>query len=49
VRVAHGRNYRDATPTSGTLFRGGKGERLEAKVRCEVETEAPSEGAFRRG
>jgi len=49
VRVAHGRNYRDATPTSGTLFRGGKGERLEAKVRCEVETEAPSDGAFRRG
>lgn len=39
VRVAHGRNYRDATPTSGTLFRGGKGERLEAKVRVEVEDE----------
>ncbi|MCB9615284.1 MAG: transglutaminase family protein [Sandaracinus sp.] len=31
VRVAHGRNYRDATPTSGTLFRGGGGERLERR------------------
>jgi transglutaminase-like putative cysteine protease len=32
VRVACGRNYRDATPTSGTIFRGGGGERLTVDV-----------------
>ena len=47
VRVAAGRNYRDATPTSGTLFRGGKGETLEAKVKVEVEEEAPKDGRVR--
>ena len=28
VRVAVGRNYIDATPTSGTLYVGGEGESL---------------------
>jgi transglutaminase-like putative cysteine protease/predicted glutamine amidotransferase len=32
VRVAVGRNYIDATPTSGTLFVGGGGERLSVEV-----------------
>lgn len=35
VRVAVGRNYRDATPTSGTLYRGGHGEALTVEVRIE--------------
>jgi transglutaminase-like putative cysteine protease/predicted glutamine amidotransferase len=33
VRVACGRNYRDATPTSGTLYAGGTGEKLQVTVR----------------
>jgi transglutaminase-like putative cysteine protease len=33
VRVAAGRNYVDATPTSGTLYLGGGGETLEVDVR----------------
>ena len=33
IRVAAGRNYRDATPTAGTLYAGGHGERLEVSVR----------------
>ena len=32
VRVACGRNYVDATPTSGTIYRGGAGERLAVQV-----------------
>jgi transglutaminase-like putative cysteine protease/predicted glutamine amidotransferase len=36
VRVAVGRNYVDATPTSGTLYVGGGGETLEVDVRCEL-------------
>ena len=36
VRVACGRNYRDATPTSGTIFQGGGGERLAIDVRVEL-------------
>lgn len=32
VRVAVGRNYRDATPTSGTLYVGGGTESLEVAV-----------------
>lgn len=32
VRVAVGRNYIDATPTSGTLYVGGKGESLSVQV-----------------
>lgn len=40
VRVACGRNYRDATPTGGTIFRGGGGERLEVYVRVSEDGEA---------
>ena len=36
VRVAVGRAYTDATPTSGTLFVGGRGEQLEVSVRVEL-------------
>jgi len=36
VRIAAGRNYRDATPTSGTIFAGGRGEKLTVEVRVEV-------------
>jgi transglutaminase-like putative cysteine protease/predicted glutamine amidotransferase len=32
VRVAVGRNYRDATPTSGVIYVGGGGETLEVGV-----------------
>jgi transglutaminase-like putative cysteine protease/predicted glutamine amidotransferase len=32
VRVAVGRNYIDATPTSGTLYVGGQGESLSVQV-----------------
>lgn len=32
IRVACGRNYRDATPTSGTIFRGGGLETLHTVV-----------------
>lgn len=35
VRVAAGRNYRDATPTSGTLYEGGDEETLRVKVSVE--------------
>jgi transglutaminase-like putative cysteine protease len=38
VRVAVGRSYRDATPTAGTIFVGGGGEKLEVEVRVEAET-----------
>jgi hypothetical protein len=33
VRVAVGRNYIDATPTSGTIYVGGGDETLEVDVR----------------
>lgn len=36
IRVATGRNYRDATPTSGVIAQGGGGETLEVSVRAEV-------------
>jgi transglutaminase-like putative cysteine protease/predicted glutamine amidotransferase len=36
VRVAVGRNYVDATPTSGTIYVGGGGETLRASVRVEL-------------
>ena len=32
VRVACGRNYRDGTPTSGTIYKGGGFETLEVDV-----------------
>jgi len=35
IRVAVGRSYVDATPTSGTLYVGGGGETLEVDVRVE--------------
>lgn len=35
IRVAAGRNYRDATPTAGTLYSGGKGEKLDVTVKVE--------------
>lgn len=35
VRVACGRHFRDAAPTSGTIFAGGGGETLEVHVRVE--------------
>jgi hypothetical protein len=31
--VAVGRSWRDATPTSGTIYVGGAGETLQASVR----------------
>ncbi|MDF1827739.1 MAG: class II glutamine amidotransferase [Legionellaceae bacterium] len=33
IRVACGRNYRDATPTSGTIFKGGGEESLSVDVK----------------
>jgi transglutaminase-like putative cysteine protease/predicted glutamine amidotransferase len=36
VRVAVGRNYGDATPTSGTLYLGGGGETLSVEVRMDA-------------
>ena len=46
VRVAVGRSYRDATPTSGTIFVGGGGEKLEVDVRVETveESQPPGQG-----
>ncbi|HUK66588.1 MAG TPA: class II glutamine amidotransferase [Anaeromyxobacteraceae bacterium] len=40
VRVAVGRTYRDATPTSGTIYVGGGGEHLEVNVTVECEDRA---------
>lgn len=35
IRVAAGRNYRDATPTSGTIYKGGGSETMTIDVRVE--------------
>jgi transglutaminase-like putative cysteine protease/predicted glutamine amidotransferase len=35
IRVAVGRNYRDATPTGGTIYVGGGGETLTVDVKVE--------------
>ncbi len=35
IRVACGRNYRDATPTSGTIFKGGGTETLRVDVKMK--------------
>ena len=35
VRVASGRNYRDATPVSGTIFKGGGTEQLKVEVQIK--------------
>ncbi|MBT6250408.1 MAG: transglutaminase family protein, partial [Nitrospina sp.] len=32
IRVASGRNYRDATPVSGTIYKGGGTEQLKVEV-----------------
>lgn len=45
VRVAVGRNYVDATPTSGTIWLGGGRETLEVDVRCDV-IPGPGEAAI---
>jgi transglutaminase-like putative cysteine protease/predicted glutamine amidotransferase len=37
IRVAVGRNYLDATPTSGTIFVGGGGETLSVDVKVTVD------------
>jgi len=37
IRLAVGRNYLDATPTSGTLYIGGGGETLEVDVQVSQE------------
>ena len=42
VRVAVGRSYLDATPTSGTIYVGGAGETLEVHVRMERVEPGPS-------
>ena len=42
VRVASGRNFQDATPTSGTIYRGGGLETLSVAVRVEDVEQAPS-------
>jgi len=42
VRVAVGRNYLDATPTSGTIFVGGGGETLAVEVTVEPHSGSPS-------
>lgn len=39
IRVACGRNYRDATPTAGVISEGGGGEELEVAVRVELTEE----------
>lgn len=43
IRVAAGRNYRDATPTAGTLYAGGQGERLDVSVRVNRVDSEPLE------
>lgn len=44
IRVASGRNYRDATPTAGTLYAGGQGERLDVSVRVtQIDEAQPAE------
>jgi transglutaminase-like putative cysteine protease len=48
VRVACGRDYRDATATSGTIFKSGDGETLTVKVRVEVGRSGDEVGAVQR-
>jgi transglutaminase-like putative cysteine protease len=42
IRVACGRHFRDATPTAGTIYKGGTGEKLKVTVKVEPLDE-PSE------
>ena len=44
VRVACGRDYRDATPTSGTIYQGGGDETLSARVEVRELTEYEATG-----
>lgn len=46
VRVACGRNYRDAAPTSGTIYRGGGTETLSVNVRVEIDPESAQDSAI---
>jgi len=46
VRVACGRNYLDATPTSGTIFKGGGPESLSVSVKVEQESEENNAGGW---
>ena len=39
IRVACGRNYRDATPTSGTIYKGGGTETLKVNVKMREVTD----------
>lgn len=48
VRVACGRNYRDATPTSGTIYRGGGTETLTIDVRVELQNGGGSGNELQR-
>jgi transglutaminase-like putative cysteine protease len=41
VRVACGRNYRDATPTAGTIYRGGGVETLSIDVKVREIQDPP--------
>jgi transglutaminase-like putative cysteine protease/predicted glutamine amidotransferase len=47
IRLAVGRSWRDATPTSGTIFVGGAGETLEVDVRVEPAGDEPRGDAER--
>jgi transglutaminase-like putative cysteine protease/predicted glutamine amidotransferase len=49
VRVAVGRNYRDATPTSGTIYIGGGAETLLAEVQVDLITAGDATGAAESG
>lgn len=42
VRVACGRNYRDATPTGGTIYKGGASEKLTVEVRVDLVEDEPA-------
>ncbi|MDX1950439.1 MAG: class II glutamine amidotransferase [Rickettsiales bacterium] len=39
IRVACGRNYLDATPTTGTIYKGGGKETLKVNVKTEIVSE----------
>lgn len=40
IKIACGRNYYDATPTQGTIYKGGGNETLDVEVKVEKEDEA---------
>jgi transglutaminase-like putative cysteine protease len=49
VRVAVGRSYIDATPTSGTIYVGGGAEALSVDVRVEISSEGGGAGGAEKG